>query len=130
MPEGAKAGELTEEKVRGLFHLWNDALSTLDSESVAQRYSKDAVLLPTLSDTPRTDYESIKDYFVAFLQKQPKGKILESYVSTGENWWEDVGIYAFAMGTDGSVVTARYIFVYVYEDGEWKISRHHSSILP
>jgi hypothetical protein len=34
------------------------------------------------------------------------------------------------MGADGSKVKARYSFVYVYEDGEWKISHHHSSIMP
>ena len=34
------------------------------------------------------------------------------------------------MGNDGSVVRARYSFVYVYEDGEWKISHHHSSVMP
>lgn len=24
----------------------------------------------------------------------------------------------------------RYSFVYVWEDGEWKISHHHSSVMP
>jgi hypothetical protein len=27
-------------------------------------------------------------------------------------------------------VKGRYSFVYVYEDGEWKISHHHSSVMP
>jgi hypothetical protein len=48
----------------------------------------------------------------------------------GEDWCKDVGIYEFTMGADGSKVKARYSFVYVYEDGEWKISHHHSSIMP
>jgi hypothetical protein len=34
------------------------------------------------------------------------------------------------MGKDGSKVKARYSFVYVFEDGEWKISHHHSSVMP
>jgi ketosteroid isomerase-like protein len=34
------------------------------------------------------------------------------------------------MGKDGSKVKARYSFIYVFEDGEWKISHHHSSAMP
>lgn len=132
MPEATKSDDtLTNAQVRGLFNQWNDALSTMDPDAVAQRYSKNAVLLPTISDAPLTDYESIKDYFTSFLKEEPRGKILESQISAGKNWYKDVGVYEFSMGnTDDSVVTARYIFVYICEDGEWKISHHHSSILP
>jgi ketosteroid isomerase-like protein len=34
------------------------------------------------------------------------------------------------MGADGSKVLARYSFVYVKENGEWKIAHHHSSAMP
>ena len=71
MPEGlleaqrkkSEAEVLGPEQVRGLFQLWNNALATLDPEQVAARYSKNAILLPTVSDTPRTTKESITDYF-------------------------------------------------------------------
>ena len=60
MPEGIDiAKPITEAEVRGLFHLWNDALATLDPDAVAKRYAKEGVLLPTVSDIPRTDYSSI-----------------------------------------------------------------------
>ena len=62
--------------VRSLFYLWNDALATGDSRIVAARYAPDAVLLPTVSDTPRTNPEAIKDYFDAFLQKKVR-----------KGWW-------------------------------------------
>ncbi len=39
------------------------------------------------------------------------------------------GIYEFTF-QDGSAVQGRYSFVYAYEGGEWKISNHHSSIMP
>ena len=65
-----------------------------------------------------------------FLEVKPDGKIIESYVSIGENWCKDVGIYEFQKGIDGTSVRARYSFVYVFEDGEWKISHHHSSLQP
>lgn len=129
MPEGIDiATPITEDEVRGLFHLWNDALATLDSDAVAKRYAKSGVLLPTVSDTPRTDYSSIKDYFDNFLLKKPQGVILESYVTIGTNWCEDVGIYEFDLL--GDKVKARYSFIYKVEDGQWKIAHHHSSMMP
>lgn len=135
MPEevaaAAGAGEsIADDEVRSLFHLWNDALATGDAETVANRYSKNPCLLPTVSDVPRTDHDSIKDYFVAFLQKEPQGEILESYVTTGPDWCMDDGIYEFTMGATGDKVKARYSFVYAKEGDEWKIVHHHSSQMP
>jgi uncharacterized protein (TIGR02246 family) len=131
MPEEIAMGKpITEDEVRGLFSLWNNALATLEPKKVAARYAKKGVLLPTVSDTPRTDFESIEDYFVNFLKLKPQGEILESHVTIGNNWCQDVGIYEFTMGATGKKVKGRYSFVYVYEDGEWKINHHHSSIMP
>jgi len=130
MPESQKKMTASKAEVTNLFDLWNDALLTGDPDAVARRYSKDAVLLPTVSDTPRSDYEGIKDYFVNFLKLEPNGEILESYITCGDNWCKDVGIYEFLLGTTGEKVRARYSFVYAFEDGEWKISHHHSSRMP
>jgi uncharacterized protein (TIGR02246 family) len=125
------APKLNEEQVRNLFYLWNDALDTLDADAVASRFSKNAVLLPTVSDDARTDNESIKEYFVQFLKLKPQGKILESYVECGPNWAKDVGVYEFTLRGDGNrKVKARYTFLYTYEDGQWKISHQHSSMMP
>jgi len=130
MPEGVDiAKSIDENEVRGLFELWNSALE-LDSDAVAKRYAKSGVLLPTVSDVPRSDYDGIKDYFDKFLINKPKGTILESHVHIGTNWCEDVGIYEFKFGVTGDVVKARYSFVYKVEDGEWKIVHHHSSMMP
>jgi len=130
MPESNKAQPITEEEVRDLFQLWNKALATEDPDAVAKRYADKAVLLPTVSDVPRTDYALIKDYFVNFLKKKPTGEILSGDVIIGRNWCQDAGIYEFTMGTTGDKVKGRYSFVYVWEDGQWKISHHHSSVMP
>ena len=132
MPESIEtvANPITEDEVRGLFQLWNAALDTLDSSAVADRYAKNGVLLPTVSDVPRTDYDSIKDYFDSFVLMKPQGKILESNVMIGTNWCQDAGIYEFTMGATGDKVKARYSFIYTFEDGQWKIAHHHSSVMP
>ena len=87
------AKDITESEVRALFSLWNNALATGDSRIVAKRYAKESILLPTVSDTPRTDFASIKDYFDSFLLKQPQGKILEGDIRIGDGWAQDAGIY-------------------------------------
>lgn len=129
MPEGIVTAEpITEDEVRDLFKLWNDALATEDPEKVAARYSKQGVLLPTVSDVPRTDNEGIVDYFTNFLKLKPQGEIQSGNIIVGTNWAQDAGIYEFTMGANNNAkVKGRYTFVYVHEDGEWKISQHHSS---
>ena len=89
----APADAPTEAEVRALFELWNQALATGDSRIVASRYSKEPVLLPTVSDQARTDFDSVKDYFDAFLLKQPQGKILDGKVTIGNGFASDAGIY-------------------------------------
>jgi len=120
---------LTPKEVASLFGLWNDALLTGDPDTVAERYAKGAVLLPTKSDIPRTDYESIRAYFVDFLAKKPRGTILKNYVQTQGNYAMDVGIYEFAF-QNGQRIRARYSFLYTKEYGIWKIKHHHSSEMP
>ena len=124
--------EVSEGQVRSLFYLWNDALATGDSRLVAKRYAKDAMLLPTVSDEPRTDYDGIKAYFDKFLQSKPQGIITFGKVKIGEcgTYCTDTGIYEFTMGATGDKVKARYSYVYTYEDGQWKIAHHHSSMMP
>merc|ERR1712176_430975 len=124
------APAVTEQEVKDLFQLWNNALATEDPDTVAKRYSKEGVLLPTVSNVPRTDYALIKDYFTSFLKKKPQGEILESYVAIGDGQCSDMGIYEFTMGATGDKVKGRYSFNYVWEDNQWKIAHHHSSVMP
>lgn len=132
MPEAPAPGthKLTEDQVLALFGTLNDALVSLDPDQVTKLYSKNAVLLPTVSDRPRHTYDGIRDYFVHFLFKYPEGEILESHITAGDDWCKNVGTYQFRMALTGEVVMARYSFAYIYEDGEWKISHHHSSMMP
>jgi hypothetical protein len=94
MPESIqpKMPVLSDQEVRKLFNKWNDALATLDPATVAARYAKRSILLPTVSDEPRATKEGITDYFVNFLQKQPQGVIKEGMVRAGPGWANDAGM--------------------------------------
>lgn len=115
-----------------LFERWNDALKTGDPDKVTACYAEDAVLLPTVSNVPRTNHAEIRDYFVHFLEKKPRGTIDQRNVKFGCNKVTDAGIYTFRV-TDGDrefEVPARYTFVYEHRDGKWLIVHHHSSKMP
>lgn len=116
-------------EVSKLFERWNNSLQTSKPKEVVKNYAKDAVLLPTVSNTPRTTHDLIEDYFVMFLKKNPVGVINERTVRTGCNTASDVGIYTFTLnGADQ--VRARYSFNYEYIGGQWLITHHHSSAMP
>lgn len=62
--------------------------------------------------------------------KKPSTIVTTTDHSSGPGWAKDAGVYEFTMGATGDKVLARYSFVYVYEDGVWKIAHHHSSVMP
>lgn len=124
---------ISEAEVARLFDRWNASLATLDPARVAANDARAAVLLPTVSNLPRTTPALITDYFVTFLKQKPQGKIDERHVTIGCDVATDVGVYTFTLqGPDGAPrqVRARYSFVYVPEGGTWKILHHHSSAMP
>jgi uncharacterized protein (TIGR02246 family) len=124
---------LDQKAVTALFDDWNFALSSLDANQVVQRYWPNAVLLPTVSNTPRTNAAMIGDYFVHFLTKRPRGRIDTRTIQGGCNVAMDMGTYTFSLMDDKGVtsqVAARYTFIYQYRDGAWKILHHHSSAMP
>jgi uncharacterized protein (TIGR02246 family) len=124
---------LDDKSVASLFDDWNFALSSLDANQVTQRYWPNAVLLPTVSNTPRTSPAMISDYFEHFLAKRPRGRIDTRTIQSSCNMAVDMGTYTFSLMNDKgttSEVAARYTFVYQYHDGAWKILHHHSSAMP
>ena len=125
----------TKKQIAALFDGWNAALRTGDPEKVADRYAKDAVLLPTLSNKVRTDRAGIVDYMEHFLQNKPVGKKVETHIDVLDNNSAlDAGVYQFTL-TDHEtgkkrVVEARYTYEYEKRGGKWLIVNHHSSAMP
>lgn len=112
-----------------LFDRWNASLATGDPDKVVANYSETGVLLPTVSDVPRTTPEAMREYFVDFLKKKPQGSIKTSSIHLGCGVATDTGTYTFTF-SDGSSAEARYTYVYDFEDGKWRIVSHHSSLDP
>jgi len=120
---------VNEKEISALFDRWNDSLRTLDPDKVTANYAQDGVLLPTVSNQPRTTPLEIRDYFVKFLQSEPQGKIDSRTIRIGCNVAQDVGTYTFRF-KDGKTVQARYTYVYERVNGQWLIAHHHSSAMP
>ena len=116
-------------EIAALFDRWNTTLQTGDARKVADNYSADAVLLPTLSNQPRTDDAGRIDYFEHFLENKPVGAINTRTVQLGCNNATDTGTYTFTFA-DNSKVEARYTFTYAWVDNQWLITSHHSSKMP
>ncbi|MEM7093634.1 MAG: SgcJ/EcaC family oxidoreductase [Actinomycetota bacterium] len=121
---------MTPEEINGLFAIWDEALGTGDPDQVTALYATDAVLLPTLSNRVRTDHEGIRDYFVGFCAKGPRGAIDETHTRVlADRVVSNSGIYTFTFA-DGSAVSARFSYVYRNDGDSWKIIEHHSSAMP
>ena len=132
--ESMECATINQQQVEALFDRWNASLDTHDPAKVTDNYADDAVLLPTVSNTPRTDRALIQDYFVHFLERHPHGVINSRTIKIGCNTATDVGTYTFTL--DGKLpgekvtVPARYSYNYVYRSGKWLIAHHHSSAMP
>lgn len=132
--QGKTCAPVTTAAVESQFKLFNDAFATKNPDTVTALFAKDGVLLATVSNTPRTTPEAIKDYFVSFLKGAPVGTINTSTVKLGCNMAARMGTWTVALTNQNSGmrndVKARYTFIYTYENGAWKIAHLHSSMMP
>lgn len=126
-------GKPTTRTIANLLVGWDAALSTGNPQKVADRYAKDAVLLPTVSNRVRTDRAGIVDYFTHFLQSKPRAVAKESHINVLDpNTAIDTGVYVVTLTENGTTrqLEARYTFVYELRGSTWLIVNHHSSVMP
>lgn len=125
---------VTKAQVEGMFTNFNAAWATKNPQTVTNLFAPDAVLLATVSNTPRTTPLLIKDYFETFLKNSPVGTIDSSTTTMGCNTATRVGTWTVALTnpTTKAVtnVKARYSFIYRYARDGWKIYHLHSSMMP
>lgn len=131
--QSARCAPVSTAAVEAQFDRFNAAWATKSPDRVTALFATDAVLLPTLSNQPRTDHAKIRDYFVEFLKKAQVGRIDTSTVRLGCNPATRVGTWTVSLADaagNRSDVKARYSFVYRYAQGRWWIDHLHSSVMP
>ncbi len=117
-------------EIEGLFSEWNKALVSGDPDKVVRLYATNAILLPTLSNAPRTNHAEIRDYFAkTFMPRGPSGKIVKAHVRVFADVAICSGVFAFTF-KDQSAAQVRKSFVYRWNGEEWLIIEHHSSLMP
>lgn len=125
---------VTPAQVAAQFDRFNAAWATKDPAKVTALFTKDAVLLATVSNTPRTNPAAIHDYFVSFLKGSPVGTINTSTIKIDCTTAARLGTWTVTLTNAEtgatSDVKARYSFLYRYVDGDWKIDHLHSSMMP
>lgn len=116
------------------FTAFNAAWATKDPDKVTALFTPSAVLLATLSNTPRTTPAAVRDYFVKFLKNSPQATLDSSTVRIDCSTATRVGLWTVALTnpTTGakSDVKARYSFTYLWDGSAWKIDHLHSSVMP
>jgi uncharacterized protein (TIGR02246 family) len=124
----------TQADIERQFDLFNAAWATKDPDRVTALFTRDPVLLATVSNKPRTNPAEVRDYFVSFLKNEPRGRIDTSTVEIDCDTASRLGTWSVMLTNPQtraqSTVKARYSFIYRYEDGAWKIDHLHSSMNP
>ena len=113
-----------------LLQKWVSAIKSGDPKQVTSLYHDDGILLGTFSNKERIGHELILEYFEN-LQKSKHGVVVQ-IVSENPHVFEssaiNVGHYNFVTG--GKTINARFSFVYHKDNSDWKITSHHSSVMP
>ena len=104
---------------------WKNAVNFFKPEQVSKIYAKNFILVPTFDNVIITDKKKLENYFKKAKEKNAY-VFFESDKYIIENEGNTVsGFYNFLLGGKGH--RARFILSIVEEEGEYKISTHHSS---
>ena len=111
-----------------MLETWVDKIRTNDPKQVASLYHDDGLLLGTFSDIERKGYDLILQYFENLLKSKVDVEIVTQHKHETDSIGTNSGLYNCIV--DGKTVNARFSFVFIKVDGDWKILSHHSSVLP
>ena len=107
---------------------WIDCIRSNDPDRVTELYDEHALLLGTFSDIERQGPKLIYDYFNGLLSSKIDVEIISEQTHNFNKLEICSGLYNFIV--NGETIEARYSFVFIQVNDNWKILSHHSSILP
>ena len=111
-----------------LLQKWVGAIKSGDPKQVVSLYRDDGILLGTFSNKERVGHELVLEYFENLLKSPVDVQIVSENPHVFESSAVNVGHYNFV--TDGKTINARFSFVYHKDNYDWKITSHHSSVMP
>jgi uncharacterized protein (TIGR02246 family) len=123
----------TEPDVAAMFARWNAALETVHPDRVARLYAPDALMLPLAAHGARKGAAEIRDYYVYFLQREPKVSVETRSIRRDCNIVTDAGVYELKAKTRAGkpeTFKVRYSFTWQKQDQGWLIVHEHASIGP
>ena len=119
---------MTDSTASELLQEWTNAVKSGDPKQVTSLYRDNGILLGTFSNKERVGHELIIEYFENLLKSPVEVQIVSENPHVFESSAVNVGHYNFV--TDGKTINARFSFVYHKSDAGWKITSHHSSVMP
>ncbi|MDC0159223.1 SgcJ/EcaC family oxidoreductase [Candidatus Nitrosopelagicus sp.] len=111
-----------------MLQIWVNKIRTNDPEQVASLYHDDGLLLGTFSDIERKGYDLILAYFENLFKSNVDVEIITEHKHETDLLITNSGLYNFIV--DEKTVNARFSFVFIKTNDNWKILSHHSSVLP
>jgi hypothetical protein len=121
----------TREKTLQYLDLWVRAAKAGNVQELNGLYVDDAIILPTLWPQLLDNANSREEYFKFFLRNGGFQDIecREVHVQLYDGMSTASGLYDL-INFDGTVINARFLFVYRKFGIKYKIVSHHSSMLP
>ena len=111
-----------------LLQKWTSTVKDGDANQVVNLYHDDGILLGTFSNKERVGHELILEYFENLLKSPVEVEIISEHPIVFESVAVNSGLYNFITG--GKTINARFTFVYQKDNDDWKITSHHSSVVP
>ena len=111
-----------------LLQKWVNAIKSGDPKQVTALYLDNGILLGTFSNKERIGHELILEYFENLLKQPVEVQIISENSHVFASDAVNSGHYNFVVS--GKTINARFSFVYLKDNGGWKIASHHSSVMP
>ena len=111
-----------------LLYTWVEKFKSNNANDIADLYHYDGLLLGTFSNAERKGKEQILDYFNELFNSQIDVEVKTKHTYKTSSLFTVSGLYNFT--ADNKKIEARFSFVFLEVDHNWKIISHHSSLRP